>query len=193
MNKFALVRKIVDMEWEMFDVVENIGGRASCQDDERIFYIMRESQFGAWDEATLKSYLLDLQEAKIGGRNLLAEKYARMMEHTSPEEYAEIESSLPEVSGRALELVGQIVDIQLAWMKELREEIPELDQGGRPLYSKEDSLYETSYETYLRGELLTYSTETLESYAKHVMKLKAEGGNMDRDVTLRQFQLNEER
>ena len=80
MEKNTIINQIVDIEWVMFDKVNNIGGRASCQDEKQTFYIMRSSQLGAWNEALLGSYLEDLQQAKAEGRNPLSEKYGYMME-----------------------------------------------------------------------------------------------------------------
>ena len=48
---------------------------------------MRTSQAEAWTEKLLKSYYDDLLQAKSHNRNLMTEKYARMMESTFPEEY----------------------------------------------------------------------------------------------------------
>ena len=42
--KLEKVEKILQLEWNMFQKVENIGGRASCQEDFETFYIMRRSQ-----------------------------------------------------------------------------------------------------------------------------------------------------
>ena len=39
-DKDELINRIIDAEWAMFDEVDNIGGRAGCQDDGRTFYIM---------------------------------------------------------------------------------------------------------------------------------------------------------
>ena len=60
---------IIRMEWELFDKVQNIGGRASCQDQWSTFQIMRSSQLLAWTPELLSSYQNDLLEAKAAGRN----------------------------------------------------------------------------------------------------------------------------
>lgn len=57
--------------------------------------------------------------------------------------------------------IDEIVDINLDWQREADEKYPNLRAKGRPLTSKEDTPYETSFETYLRGELKTYSQETI--------------------------------
>jgi hypothetical protein len=68
---------VLEEELSMFQTVPNVGGRASCQDDVRTFQIMRSSQMAGWSEAVLLSYLDDLKEAAMAGRNLFTEKYAR--------------------------------------------------------------------------------------------------------------------
>ena len=40
-----IIQQIVDIEWAFFDQVQNIGGRADCQDDYPTFLIMRKRQF----------------------------------------------------------------------------------------------------------------------------------------------------
>lgn len=46
-------------------------------------------------------------------------------------------------------------------------------QRGMPgsIHSAEDSLYNTSYETYLKGEISTYSDETLDLYGRFIADL----------------------
>jgi len=168
---------MVEAEWKMFQDVPNIGGRASCQDDYKTFRIMRASQAAGWSEETLESYIEDLKEAESSGRNLLTEKYARMMQSTSPSEYATIEHLLPQVDPGAVALIEQIVSIVLGWERELHERYPSILRRGRPLLSTEDSFMVTSVETYLKGELATYSTRTLELYLAHTRQQQSKSVN----------------
>ena len=62
-HKENLIKLVIDVEWSMFQNIENIDGRASCQEDPKTFKIMRSSQFESWSKAALESYLDDLQEA----------------------------------------------------------------------------------------------------------------------------------
>ena len=156
-----LIAQIVAQEWAMFDEVQNNGGRAECQNNPKEFEIMRSSQLKTWSEDVLKSYLHDLTTAAYSKRNLLTEKYAYMMESTHPAEFAQIKQFLPEVAPEVRVKIDEIVDINLDWQREAEEKYPNLRAKGRPLTSKEDSDYQTSFETYLRGELMTYSAETV--------------------------------
>ena len=165
-----IIDSIIEIEWKMFQDVPNIGGRATCQDDSETFRIMRAGQSASWSDATLESYLHDLNEAKRSGRNLLTEKYARMMRSTSPLEYAQIEHLLPPVDPETIELIEQIVKIVLEWEEELLEKFPYIIKRSRPLFSTEDSIGVTSMETYLKGELSTYSLKTLELYLDHIQR-----------------------
>jgi hypothetical protein len=181
--KDDLIAKIVKAEWKMFAEVPNIGGKAACQEDYRTFEINRHSQAMSWSEATLTSYLRDLIEAEKNGRNLLTEKYGRMMQSTSPSEYIAIKHLLPELDAETIALVDKIVDILLEWEEILMKKYPYLIKKGRPLRSSEDTPYVTSVETYLRGELSTYSLETLKLYYANVLKQKSENIN-GAEVTL---------
>ena len=160
----ALIKEIVTLEWQMFDRVQNRGGRASCQDDWETFSIMRSSQLAAWSEDTLEAYRADLLTAKAAGRNLLQEKYAYMMESTVPEEFARIRHLLPEVEPERREMIDRIASLQIGEMEQLAARYPHVAATMRPLRSRFDNPFCTSLETYLKGELCTYSLETLKHY-----------------------------
>ena len=171
------IERIIQIEWNMFVKVRNIGGTASCQKNPGTFKIMRMSQFVSWSDNVLESYLDDLLSAKKDGRNLMTEKYARMMESTLPFEYEKIKDLLPVISNESRDLVDQIVEVVLEWERELMERFPFLVSRGRPVYSCEDKPCITSIETYLRGELLTYSYRTLKLYLDNILEQKKENIN----------------
>ena len=196
-NKDQIIDEIVKLEFEAFDKVQNEGGRADCQDDWTTFSIMRKSQYMTWDEKMLKVLLNLWKENKEKGWNMITEKYARMMESTSPEEYKELEPNLPVRSDKTKAIVDQIVEIQVGWMEEFAKEYPKLANDARDITSDSDTLNNTSYETYLRGELLTYSDELIKMYGEFVVKLFREGKNLakmtiDNTVKLEGFNSLEE-
>lgn len=173
---------IVEIEWEMMDKVQNCGGRAHCQDDWKTFHLMRTGQMQAWNQPLLDSYLIDLQSAQAEGRNLLCEKYAHMMERTSPEEYAAIKDYLPVPSLEKEWLVDWICQAHIAWQAGLAEQYPTLASRGRNISRDSDRQNAVSFETYLWGELQTYSVRTLRLYAAYIEQLQKAGCNMNRMI-----------
>ena len=174
-----LVGTIIVAEWELFDRVHNRGGRAACQDDRETFFLMRSAQLSAWTEAMQESYYRDLCRAREQGRNLLSEKYGYMMARTSPEEYEQIRGLLPPYSEVKTALIGDICQVQVEWQEELSRKYPRLIGNGRVIHRAQDGVYSTSFETYLWGELESYSIETVRLYSEYVNALKAEGRNLN--------------
>ena len=172
------VNEIVMLEWQAFDKVQNEGGRASCQDDWPTFSIMRSSQYETWTDEMLESYIDDFYSANENGWNLVTEKYARMEESTAPEEYAKLKDSLPPISDTKKAIVDQIADIQVGWMEDFAAKYPKAAGNARKIHSSEDTITDTSYETYLRGELMTYSDKTLSLYGQFIVKLAGTGKNL---------------
>jgi hypothetical protein len=185
MTKDEIIARIIAIEWKMFQDVPNVGGTAPCQEELQTFEIMRISQAVSWSEAALESYLDDLIEAQKQERNLMTEKYARMMKSTSPEEYARIEHLVVPVCPEALSLIEQITAIVLGWENELLRKYPLVLRQGRPIHSSSDTLSVTSLETYLKGELATYSLKTLKLYHEHLIKEQSENTNGS-EITLAQ-------
>lgn len=177
-DKKLLIENIIALEWEAFDKVENEGGRADCQDDYETFYIMRKSQYLTWNVPLLQSFLTDLIAAKEAGWNMISEKYARMMESTCKEEYDKLKDKLPFVSEEKKAVVEQIVAIQVGFMEEFAKEFPKVAGNARVIHTSEDTFFRTSYETYLRGELLTYSDDTLKRYGQFIVSLAREKKNL---------------
>ena len=180
--KENLIDKIVSLEWNAFDKVENQGGRASCQDDWQTFSIMRKSQYMLWDDEMLASFIADFEDANGRGWNLITEKYGRMEETTAPEEYEKIAASLPEISDEKKQIIEAIVGIQVSMMEEFAAEYPKAAGEARSIHTSEDTPHNTSYETYLRGEISTYSDLTLSLYGRFVARMAREGRNIARET-----------
>lgn len=174
-----LVEEVIRREWDQFQRTENEGGRASCQGNWPMFHQMRASQFMTWPEDLLRSYLDDLDEANRVGRNLVTEKYARMMASTAPDEYRErIEPFIPRLSDERIARQERVITVQVAWARDFRGHYPRLGAAMRVLTTAEDTPEDTSFETYLRGELGTYSDRTIALYEAMVEDLQAAGRNL---------------
>ena len=174
-----LVEEVIRREWDQFQRTENEGGRASCQGNWPMFHQMRASQFMTWPEDLLRSYLDDLDEANRVGRNLVTEKYARMMASTAPDEYRErIEPFIPRLSDERIARQERVIAVQVAWARDFRGRYPRLGAAMRVLTTAEDTPEDTSFETYLRGELGTYSDRTMALYEAMVEDLQAAGRNL---------------
>lgn len=172
------IAELILKEWKQFRQVHNEGGMASCQQNMRGFAMNRLAQFLTWDDEMRQSYYADLEEAERYGWNLLTEKYARMMRYTAPEQYAKMCNRLPVISEQKERMVEKIVAIQLRWQNEFTRLYPKVARGSRPTGHSSDADYVTSFETYLRCELFTYSERTLQAYLKHAEALEQKGINM---------------
>lgn len=181
-KKEELTEAVVEMEWRQFQNVQNEGGRASCQDDRETFEIMRKSQFLAWDEEVIESYLCDLNEAWDKEWNLLTEKYARMMESTAPEEYSRFQEVLPKRTEERIRVQEELIRLEMLWAEEFASRYPNIGGTGRRIHTSEDTPWETSQETYLRGEMSTYSDHTLKLYESMIRKMEKQGENLTEKI-----------
>ena len=177
-----LAEAIARRAFEAFDVVKNEGGRASCQDDWFTFSIMRKSQYLTWDHTMLLQYLYDFDRELERGHNLIEEKYGRMMESTAPGQYEEMKARFPEITPEKKEIIERIVAMQVAWMEEFAADYPYLAGNARSIHTYEDKGWDTSYETYLRGEISTYSDKMLELYGRYIAAHAAAGQNLAREI-----------
>ena len=159
-EKEKLIEDILELELAMF---LNVRSRypASCQENPDAFRFHRRAQFSVWSEETLLSYLDDLFKAKEQGHNLMTLKYARM------------ENLIPPLNGNPI--IDVIVQMQLEAQREMFSRYPNILGQGRPL--ENDSLGATSFKTYLRGELETYSDRTLNLLYRDIQQVKDRGEN----------------
>jgi hypothetical protein len=144
-EKENLIEKILQLELEMFLKVRS-RYPVRCQENPDAFRFHRGAQFSVWSEETLRSYLDDLTKAKEQDHNLMTLKYARM------------ENLIPDLKTNPV--IDEIVQMEVGAQREMLSHYPNILSQGRPL--EDDSSGVTSFKTYLRGELETYSDRTLE-------------------------------
>ncbi len=173
-----IIERIIRAEWEMLQSVEGIGGKAGCQEDWHTFHIMRYSYYHAWSDQMLRSYMRDLDEAFQGKRNLVTEKYAYMMEYTDPDYYrSRLEQYLPKPDEETGAMISEIAEYMTRCDRKFALKYPKLGRKGRPAGSEKDSGMETSAESYVRGELKTYSRFTLNFFVDYIRACQREGVN----------------
>lgn len=172
------INKIITLEWKMFSSVNEGGPKASCQDDPVTFEGMRRAQFSAWSDEAVDCYLNDVESATATGRNLAMEKYIHMMKTTMPVQYEQLLDRVVYPSPAAVETAEKITAKMIEQTAILHEKYPYVSGSGRPLYSSADFQGFTSVETYQKGELFTYSENTLNALWKHLCALEAEGKSL---------------
>ena len=67
-------------------------------------------------------------------------------------------------------------------MEAFAEDYPKMAGNARSIRTIEDSEYNTSYETYLRGEISTYSEKTFILYSKFIVSLLKEQSNLAKAI-----------
>jgi hypothetical protein len=172
MKREDLIEEMLSIELEMFLSVPT-ARKSSCQDYPESFKLHRRAQFSAWSDPTLESYRSDLRDARSKGLNLMTHKYARM------------DDLIPEAHGGDSEgrrNIEEIVRIHYRWQDEMFGKYPVFMSGARPLGSGEDSDRATSFETYLRGELDSYSERTLALLKADMVSMRERGLNMSEAV-----------
>jgi Protein of unknown function (DUF4125) len=167
LKRTTLLNRIIEAELDMFQTVSTCGPNR-CLEHPRAFQLHREAQFAIFSDATLNSYLDDIEAAKKDHVNLMTIKYARM------------DRLIPCYNNSPL--VGEVADIMVAWQLQLEEKYPDLMQRARPVTTQDDDATKTSFETYLKGELETYSEKTLSLLLQDLHGLEEQGKNGSEEI-----------
>lgn len=166
-TKADIIEAILDLELEMFLRVPS-DGESPCQKHPDGFKFHRRMQFSIWSEATLVSHRQDLIVARKNDENLMTIKYARM------------QGMLP--CRNANPLIGELVRIKMTWQSEMISRYPSLMGSARPLTQAGSADPMTSFETYARCELETYSDDTLTSLYADMRAMLDRGINASEEI-----------
>ena len=175
-----LLQSIAETEWTMFTQVNR--SASPSPEEKEAFLQSRQSQFAAWSPEAAASYWQDLQQAQTDGRNLVLEKYVFMMKSTMPSHYQQVAHLVTEPAGEKRELVEALTEKLVTQTSALFAQYPHVAGAGRPVSSREDDQQNTSVETYQRGELSTYSVETLQALLAHFNALEAQGVSLSQRI-----------
>ena len=177
-----IIEEIIQREWDFFQHVQHIDGRASCQDDFETFEKQRTAQFLVYTPELLQSYLNDLKTYLEIGRNPIMEKYAYMMQSSDPEYYKTIENDLPSIDEFQKQIIDTICNIQVSMRESFNQQYPVLASLSRVTHKEEDEKEDTSFETYLRGELMTYSPTSLYLSGQMIINMANHHENMTVEI-----------
>ena len=166
-EKERIIEAILEIELQMFLTVNPVT-TSGCQEYPESFKLHRRAQFHPWSEEALGSYLDDLRQAKERGDNLMRRKYARM------------QGLLPAAESNPV--LEEIVRLKMDWQRAMFRNYPAVMSGARPLTDESAQAQMTSFETYARGELETYSERTLELLHRDLLAMQARGESLSEMV-----------
>lgn len=169
----TLLDHVLEAEWRMFVRVRS-ARHAPCQSAPDNFKTIRSSLFETWTQEMLASYLADLEQAEAEGRNLLAEKYARM------------DNLIPPLSNSPL--IDIIVTMESNWQEELERRYPALYR--RCCRSMDETGDGRNFGIYLGCELETYGDHTLQLYFENIEAAIAANRNLAVEALHRLVRMN---
>lgn len=132
---------IINFEWDQFDKVDGLNGRASCQDSPKEFIIMRLAQYLSYNENLIFLIYEDMKDAQKEGFNPIIDKYARMMEFTDKTYFEKIRKNLRPLSPVKKALVKKIRNK----LTKTKAEMPESLERQRPHESREKRVSSADY------------------------------------------------
>lgn len=185
-----IINRIVEYEWEMFQKLTTAQKKLECRNNKYMFLLMRHSQWSVYPLNVQTSYLNDIHEALSENRNLLFEKYAYIMILSGHFIECEIRNILPIVKKEKEELVNKIIKHHRFWYKSVMEKLPITASTGRPIVY--DRMGEIDIYTYLKGELFTYSMNTLKNILETENMMMTQNKNLVIEVYKNYIKYNHE-
>lgn len=136
---------ILNFEWNEFDKVKGIDGRAYCQDSPIQFLIMRLSQYLAYNNEIISSIYKDFQICKEEGINPIFDKYARMMKLTDVDEYIKLKPLLKDISKVKENILINIENMLIKTVDKEKDILPKTFENSRPTESEGKKISSIGY------------------------------------------------
>ena len=162
-RKLGLCSELVALEWNQFDQVKNLGSRANCQDNLLSFLIMRLAQYLPLPIDLIESLIHEHTKGIDEGRNLVEEKYARMMRETDPKLFNALWRDRLETASPVKTALLESVIILLQEMQEELEKLKSTNEHARPKLTQGNNI---SALAYMKSELESYSYASLRQIHK---------------------------
>lgn len=157
--EISALRELVQLEWVHFDTVQGMSGRAACQDDAVGFFVHRVAQYLSFPRESIMAVHDDVVAAGAAGRNVIREKYARMMEATDPVAFARDWSGRLEAPSPVKRCVLDEIEDTLRRMLDIAEsELPATAQHVRGSITQPKLISSIGYYVC---EIQSYSLSTL--------------------------------
>lgn len=158
-TEISALRELVQLEWVHFDTVQGVSGRAACQDDAVGFFVHRVAQYLSFPRESIVAVHDDVVAADAAGRNVIREKYARMMEATDPVAFARDWSGRLEAPSPVKRCVLDEIEDTLRRMLDIAEgELPATAQHVRGSITQPKLISSIGYYVC---EIQSYSLSTL--------------------------------
>ena len=94
--------------------------------------------------------------------------------------YARMQGLLPPVESSPV--LEEIVRLKMDWQRAMFRDYPAVMAGARPLTAESTRAQMTSFETYARGEIETYSKRTLGLLHRDLLEIQARGESLSEKV-----------
>ena len=157
--EISALRELVQLEWVHFDAVQGMNGRAACQDDAVGFFVHRVAQYLSFPRESIMAVHDDVVAADASGRNVIREKYARMMEATDPVAFVRDWSGRLEAPSPVKRCVLDEIEDTLRRMLDIAEsELPATAQHVRGSITRPKLISSIGYYVC---EIQSYSLSTL--------------------------------
>lgn len=170
-NELDIIKDIISMEWNFFDKVKGINGRAICQDSPLEFILNRLAQYLVYSNVICLHIQSDYKKCLDINFNPVFGKYARMVQSTDPNIYKEIKDNLPQISPVKQYALKEIGEIFYEALKKVEKNLPETSKNARPKNSVNHRISSIDY--YL-AEISFFNLSTIWLLKDYIINTKAD-------------------